>query len=65
MGGKVEFHLRGAPEDLKALRQRLDEAGLFVQVDREYERSDWVEETITVGALVVPAAERLERGADA
>lgn len=64
MGGKVEFQLRGAPKDLRSLRQRLDEAGLFVQVDREYERSDWVEETITVGALVVPATEALENGAD-
>lgn len=55
---KVEIQLRGEPAGLKALRDILDAAGVFVKVDHEYKNTVWPEDGLVIGALLVPAAER-------
>lgn len=64
MSGKIEYQFRGTPEALKRLRDVLDQAGVFVQVDHEYKNSVRDDDGLVVGALMVPAAERIGAGAD-
>lgn len=64
VGGKIELQFRGTPESLKRLREVLDQAGVFVQVDHEYKNSVWDDDGLVIGALMVPAAERIGAGAD-
>lgn len=67
LSGKIEFRLRGAPADLKRLRDELHAAGVYVQVDHEFRNSVWPDDGLVVGALLVPVAERVgevEAGAD-
>lgn len=67
MSGKIEYQFRGAPADLNRLREALDAAGVYVQVDHEFRNSVWPDDGIVTGAVLVPVAERageVEAGAD-
>lgn len=57
---KVEYQFRGDADALRTLREVLEAAGVFVQVDHEYKNTVWPEAGLVVGALLVPAAERVE-----
>lgn len=59
MTSKIEAQFRGDADALKALRDVLEAAGVFVKVDHEYRDEVWPEGRLVVAGLLVPAAERI------
>lgn len=53
---KIEFQFRGEADALRVLRDGLEAAGVFVQVDGEYKNDVWKTEGIVIGALMVRLA---------